>query len=219
MPTYLKLSVLLIAIALTVSCRSSGSTSIPETPEEPTATSTTTTPTATPVQDTPTASPEETAEPDTSEILEGTEYLNPQFPYGVLQPKGWELTESGDHQSVEFASREFLGVLRVNVIPSLLTTMPLEDFVDQHLAAIGRVSEIEVLVGPALTTHEDNPSVIVAYAYGGAALPFEEVATFVSHLDNGYLITITRSRGLEDAGITTEQVQYLMGTFHFLIEE
>ena len=206
MPTYLKFTAFLIVIALVLSCRSSAST--------PTATSI-------PEEDTPvpsTATPEPTPTSGASSELAGTEYRNPEFPYTVLHPEGWLLTESADYQSVQITSEEFFGIFRIQVVPSLLATVPLEDFVDQHLGAIARVSEIEVLVGPALSRQDDNQIAIVAYAYGGEDLPFEEYANFVTHQDSIYLVTITRSRGLENAVFTTEHVQFLLETFRILSE-
>ena len=203
-PIYLKLTVFLIVIALVLSCRSSDPT-----------------PAATPVpeQDTPvasTATPEPTAPSGVSGELEGAEYRNLEFSYTILHPEGWLLTESADRQSVQINSDEYFGVIRILVVPSLLTTIPLEDFVDQHMGAVARVSEVEVLLGPALTMQDDKEAVIVAYAYGGEGLPFEEFATFVTHQDNIYLVTVTRSRGVEDAVFTTEHIQFLLGTFRVL---
>ena len=117
---------------------------------------------------------------------------------------------------MQINSEEYFGVIRILVVPSLLTTIPLEDFVDQHMGAVARVSEVEVLLGPALTMQDDKETVIVAYAYGGEGLPFEEFATFVTHQDNIYLVTVTRSRGVEDAVFTTEHIQFLLGTFRVL---
>ncbi len=221
-PIYLRLTVLLIVIVVALSCQPTDSTpTATPVPDQDTPLAMTPTATSIPEQNTPVAGTETPVPTVPSGIggeLDGVEYRNAEFPYAILHPEGWQLTESADGQSVQIISEEFFGVIRVLVVPSLLTTIPLEDFVDQHLGAVARVSEVDVLFDPALTTQDGRETVIMAYAYGGADFPFEEFAAFVTHQDDVYLVTVTRSRGLENTPFTTRHIQFLLGTFRILSE-
>ena len=206
----------LAVIVIFASCGNDEATATPVADVVPTATPVAdVAPTPTPIADvSPTSTPIIDIGPTPTPVVEeveGSVYRNPKYPYSVVQPDGWEITEEDDFATVFVFSPETGAVLNAIVQIGAGEIHDLASFHAANLAALTdnlnnfRVVSEPISYGPFV----GFPSLLWIYSFieGGQQVLSVELA-FIYQSD-GYLISFDAPGGFnaEEARAIIESIR------------